>query len=693
MSLSGGDLVSFRDFHSSRFVVALLAIVACVVGDVARAGTLPFERSPFGVIAPNKTRPEAYAAPDYFDAVNMGYKWGRAGQLFLEWATVEKVFTDPPTYDWTSTDAEILGWPNGTFQIPGIAAPPVINKLANIHVNNFFTEDKAGDRRCAGSYLPCPTATLEPSQPRTDLERFLSFVEAAVERYDGDGIDDLPGMGPPITHFQIENEPNVLLRGDFALLHAATYQRVKRASPEAVVLLAGATNLSGPTNNHNWATEVGTRFVPILNELAGQYVDAVDVHWYGVAEEGYRYVDGTSTDVLDFVRNAMDNAGFPSSTKIWITELGSTSGWPLGAPRTEAQQAQDYIKKVVYGLSRGVSKVFTGGPMEGFLLRQEFFDYSGVIYDGEFGDPFPLGTKKLGYYSYKKLIEKLEGGDLNNITTIRDGTGTDWLYLFSVRRLGTTIYVAWWDFFSDPTYVQGASKPLVFDTYHPAVRATELVPDAPNGAAISSYETAPFQEVVHLIGSNGAVAVDLRESPVVIERFTLDPCGNKGRLRARTRPEINRDALSLSGDIVLPQPIQAADLDPTGVGAELAIEDKDGNLALRVTIPGGEFDGDKGWKGRVTSRGAKWTYKARAEDAVNGVRRLSIYYRTSTGVFRFKISGSRGTYPLTLQGSPYTIKFVPGTATDESFSACAGVLVPGCTARVSTSGAASLRCG
>jgi len=40
-----------------------------------------------------------------------------------------------------------------------------------------------------------------------DMEQYKCFVTKLVERYDGDGIDDMPGLTIPIKHWEVLNEP------------------------------------------------------------------------------------------------------------------------------------------------------------------------------------------------------------------------------------------------------------------------------------------------------------------------------------------------------------------------------------------------------------------------------------------------------------------------------------------------------
>ena len=60
---------------------------------------------------------------------------------------------------------------------------------------------------------PWPGNRTERFTPRYQLgeqqEAYLSFVRRAVERYDGDGVEDFEGLVEPITVWEIDNEPDL----------------------------------------------------------------------------------------------------------------------------------------------------------------------------------------------------------------------------------------------------------------------------------------------------------------------------------------------------------------------------------------------------------------------------------------------------------------------------------------------------
>lgn len=643
-------------------------IAACVIsallllGGIASAVVtgLPQELSPFGVISP-EVDIAGYTNPKFYDSMNLGQRWARSGLLYADWPSIDPDLGSPPNYTWAALDANVASFPDGAQSISGIPGRPVLNRLMNIFVNKVYEIN----RRCFANFLPCAP----------NIPRYLAFVRAVVERYDGDGFQDAPNLVLPVHYWQVDNEPDATLFANFGELQKITYQAIKEADPSALVVIGGATHLSGPRNNEDWFPEFIERFGPILAELEGGYVDIFDIHYYGLRDDDYRMAP-PSGDVIAGVQYALAAAGFPN-IPIWITEMGSVSGFPATAPRTEAQQARDFLKRNIYPLSRGVKKVFVTSPMEGFFLVPDYFDYAGFIYDGRFGDPYIIGTRKLSYLAYKKLTDRLGGADWDPTNTIHVGTGTDWLYLFRVRLVGRSKYIAWWDYFDDPSYAPGRTKRLTFQTTLDKLRVTELVPNAASGFAAGPYNSAPFRTAEHEV-VNDVASIDLTENPVLIEDLEDAVCGGRGRIQGSRLQDsdFGNDSLAASGRVIVSEPLLGADVDPLSQGARIRIESESGQLLRQLTVPGGLAQEDgPGWRrsGRE-DRTIKWSYEP--ADSANPSVRLSYQFRLRDGFFKFKFSAF-GSIDL-LPPARIIVKVFPAGLTAATMGVCSRLDLANC---------------
>ena len=65
---------------------------------------------------------------------------------------------------------------------------------------------------------------------------YLDWVKAVVERYDGDGIDDMPGLKIPVKYWEVMNEPD--LDGsetlDFYIGNASDYAELLTKTYQAI---------------------------------------------------------------------------------------------------------------------------------------------------------------------------------------------------------------------------------------------------------------------------------------------------------------------------------------------------------------------------------------------------------------------------------------------------------------------------
>ncbi len=73
---------------------------------------------------------------------------------------------------------------------------------------------------------------------------YRAWIRALVERYDGDGQDDMPGLRHPVRHFQVGNEyANAMFWTgsveDYAVLLRETAQAAREANPEVVIISNG----------------------------------------------------------------------------------------------------------------------------------------------------------------------------------------------------------------------------------------------------------------------------------------------------------------------------------------------------------------------------------------------------------------------------------------------------------------------
>ena len=427
-----------------------------------------------------KITPEIDGINFYEDAEYIGVAWERPG-LYCHWIIIQP----------TKKDIE-----NGIFHWRA----------------NDDTYKQIPENMCILGNIGLPERVRDNSWELTESESdYITFVKAVVERYDGDGINDMPGLSNPVLYWQVENEPD--FHGDwqgYFRIQEITYKAVKEACPQCEVLMGGMSGGGIPL--------IEAFYRPVLTELKGEYIDIFDYHWYGNARGDYR----GSKPVYEAIRKALDENGF-TETDIWITETGTYSGSPQRwEEQTEEDQARDVVKRYVYPLSYGVKKVFWAwGLMEGFKHNNGFFDHTGFIYDGEYPDDLGKGNKKLSYYTFKKMTETLEGCDWDCIETLEESD----LCIFRVMKNknvnanknenGSPVYIVWRDYFHLSTpYVPERIVTLNVGSNN-KFTVTEAIPHVERGIDIQDYETA-FS--VHTYQPDqGILTFPVGKNPVFVE--------------------------------------------------------------------------------------------------------------------------------------------------------------------------------
>ena len=88
------------------------------------------------------------------------------------------------------------------------------------------------------------------------MDSYKTFLLALVDRYDGDGNNDMPGLTKPIIHWEIMNEPEfkMFFRGteeDFVEIFNFSSKLIKTKQKDSVIVMAGAAGMF-PENKEFW---------------------------------------------------------------------------------------------------------------------------------------------------------------------------------------------------------------------------------------------------------------------------------------------------------------------------------------------------------------------------------------------------------------------------------------------------------
>lgn len=183
---------------------------------------------------------------------------------------------------------------------------------------------------------------------------YPDWVTRVVERYDGDGVDDMPGLTSGLNHWEIDNEPDLknsnVARGstvdpetfctppEYLAVVRDTAAAIRAANPQAVVLSGGL---------YRPHTERGAAYLDALVE--GGLLDHVDVI------STHTYFDGPGTEKLE--RGLTWTRERVGDHPIWLTETSVASD---GSKRwmTPEWQAEMVLRVHAAAMVHGVEVVF-----------------------------------------------------------------------------------------------------------------------------------------------------------------------------------------------------------------------------------------------------------------------------------------------------------------------------------------------
>jgi hypothetical protein len=362
---------------------------------------------------------------EYLLAADLGVSWLSMYPL-VSWFSME---TSPGVYDWGSLDAAVR-----KLQNRNLDCTPVLFAV------NAFGDKRAGLAQMLagtnlGGFLRSDSSiawTLYPNDKEGTTDIWLNFVRKLVERYDGDGIDDMPGLKYSIRNWHLlEEYPMIFIDADsYITLLKATTPVIKQANPDARVILAGlAGNLSryfaymesyitdddaGVVDGVKLTKlQIGVRYLGskqsferILRD-GKDFYDIADLHFY---EEKETFLDGK----VAYLKNKI--ASFGSSRPVWCIEgggplkltqaqylAGDTTqgdkyfGWYTDKENAEfvvklsVMAAADGIERNHWGLSATPPGAFWSGPWNNMALATADLNL------------------KPSYYDFRLLIRLLKG--------------------------------------------------------------------------------------------------------------------------------------------------------------------------------------------------------------------------------------------------------------------------------------------
>jgi len=272
---------------------------------------------------------------DFQDMTDMGVFWQRPHPGPFIWDEIE---TSSGVFNWDGCDEEVKN-----SQKYGVNIIATIWPFADWDQNSCHSKisssgglifEELGDYR----QKPC------------DMNSYQNFITNLVERYDGDGVDDMPGLVVPIKYWEVSNEPSmqsnwlVFFNGpaeDYFDILNATYQSIKNADNDAKVVKGGMAGVM----------DENIEFWEKIFSLGGDsYFDIGNIHSINSDSDA---INGPEYKAF------LDQQGIDKP--FWITEveLGSMNQEKDGYLETD--MSDSLITNFVQAFASGAEKIFHPG--------------------------------------------------------------------------------------------------------------------------------------------------------------------------------------------------------------------------------------------------------------------------------------------------------------------------------------------
>jgi len=346
------------------------------------------------------------ASWDFDSAREAGGTFDRPFFELFQWGRIEP---QPGMFDFTETDQYVQEAQQYGFHI-----------VANIQPRADWDQSKCHQ---VSSFPSLDGPTFSPTDKPCDMQAYGNFVTALVERYDGDGYQDMPELTVPIKHWEVMNEVGFTdyftgSPADYFQILKTTSQAAKAADPEAIILQGGMAGMMPECSS----------FCQGIFDLGGaDYIDVFNMHSIG---------HGEHLNIPAF----KDFLGKNSLTEkpIWVTEVQFQQ-----SDQTQNYTAEDFAKilarSYIFALANGVDKLLYVNIKMPPHAQGVPFDQRSALIDDQ-GNKTPL------FYAHLTIARML--GDLSkddHVDIMREHVGSwhvdEGEYKFTID--GKTIYALW----------------------------------------------------------------------------------------------------------------------------------------------------------------------------------------------------------------------------------------------------------
>ncbi|MFH1536932.1 MAG: hypothetical protein ABID45_03030 [Patescibacteria group bacterium] len=307
--------------------------------------------------------------------------WQKSTWKEFAWKTIEETEGE---YDWEMTDDLVKDrQKDGKIIVPRIM--PFVNwdqDICHLDKDEHYLKEVGSVRMGK----PC------------NMKKYKKWLRKVVERYDNDGINDMPGLKKPIRYWIIGNEPDVeceeeqcffdITAKGYAKLLKASSKTIKKQSSKNKVIIAAPSTMGIESRKY---------YKKIFNQGTKKYFDIMNYH----AIDPDAKVDILGVRKFNqFIKNNK-----LKKKKVFAGE------WEVGNvpyPGTNKDFKKRIIRSTAYALSHGIDTIcFIGGDDYPESSKQILINYFNFADTQKIYKETIKGTQlTVGKYKFRNLKDE-----------------------------------------------------------------------------------------------------------------------------------------------------------------------------------------------------------------------------------------------------------------------------------------------
>ncbi len=322
----------------------------------------------------------------------------------------------------------------------------------------------------------------------TTANDFGNNFKLIVERYDGDGVSDMPGLIYPIKNWEICNEvmydtmanspysPNYPMWSGFTKTMYLNFMSAAQTAIQQACISCKLFNGSQLLPPSEFFPSIWDLTAPVPIGNGPDIIDAISYHVY------HKNLS-IDTALADFTAYNLQYK------PVWVTEADMQGAYSLDTTLDQEDNPRLCIQSFVYAFYRGVNKIIYT-TMKAGTSDPPFVKWGSLL------DP-QTGAKRKIYYAYKKLIEKTDYFT-NVVAASPNNNSTIFAYSFTVQN--------------KPVYVLWATSPQTVTLTLSSDSVTSVTTTA--GMPQDTLGNFTIQDIP---ASGGSVSLNLTNTPIYVE--------------------------------------------------------------------------------------------------------------------------------------------------------------------------------